>query len=324
MEVLYFMSPSQDPWYNLALDEYFLREIKGNHILLYLYVNQPSVIIGRNQNAWKECNVAAMEEDGVKLVRRITGGGAVYHDTGNLNFSFHADHNNYDLDKQITTILETVKSLGIEAEFSGRNDLTIAGRKFSGNAFGIHGENQLHHGTLLIHSDLSKLAQYLNVSEQKIKSKGIESIRTRVCNLEEHAAGLRTETVVKALRKTFELYYGECIPMTLDEHARNETDALFDKQSSWEWRFGNSMDFEYETDTRFDWGEIQLCFHVVDGRIQDLKVYTDSLLVDLPDTVRGMLVGRRFNSEDMSKSLNEGSNTQIIRDLSGHIASLKL
>ena len=154
---LLYVSTSPDGWRNLGVDEYFLDHIGEDDMLLYFYVNRNAVIIGRGQNPWAECNLSAMERDGVQLVRRITGGGAVFHDEGNLNFSFIAGEKRYDLQRQLGMILDAVRALGIPCEFSGRNDLLADGRKFSGNAFCSRGCVRQHHGTLLIDADLTRL-----------------------------------------------------------------------------------------------------------------------------------------------------------------------
>ena len=135
MKIRTYISDSNNAWHNLAVDEFLLNSVGKDEIILYLYINSDSVIIGKNQNAWKECNIESMNRDGVKLVRRITGGGAVFHDLNNLNFSFISSKDLYDVQRQFGVILKALESVGLKAEFSSRNDLTINGRKFSGNAF---------------------------------------------------------------------------------------------------------------------------------------------------------------------------------------------
>ena len=185
-----YVSDSTDGWRNLGADEYFLDHLSPEDMLLHFYVNRSAVIIGRGQNPWAECNLDAMQRDDVQLVRRITGGGAVFHDEGNLNFSFIAGTARYDVQRQLGMILSAVRALGIPCEFSGRNDLLADGRKFSGNAFCSRKGICQHHGTLLIRSDLTRLQNYLNVDPRKLQAKGVKSVRSRVCNLSEFAPGL--------------------------------------------------------------------------------------------------------------------------------------
>jgi len=170
-----FYSEEYNPWYNLALEEYLIDRVEEDEIILYLWQNEHTVVIGRNQNAWKECRCSKLEErDGGYLARRLSGGGAVYHDLGNLNFTFLMERDDYDLHKQLSVILDAVKKLGIEAEFSGRNDLTAQGKKFSGNAFYFGTDKAYHHGTILYDTEIEPLLEYLSVSSEKIKTKGIE------------------------------------------------------------------------------------------------------------------------------------------------------
>ena len=184
------ISPSGDGHRNLAADEFLLSQYRScalDGVTLYFYVNSNAVIIGRNQNAWRECNLSRMAEDAVQLVRRHTGGGAVYHDEGNLNFSFIADERLYDKERQTAVVLRALARFGIQAEVNGRNDLTVGGRKFSGCAYGLSGRARAMHGTLLISTDFGRLSEYLRPSKKKLESKGVESVRSRVVDLSEIA-----------------------------------------------------------------------------------------------------------------------------------------
>ncbi|MBR5295477.1 MAG: lipoate--protein ligase, partial [Clostridia bacterium] len=178
-----YISETKNAHENMAMDEWFLDHVGDDELILLLYQNENAVIIGKNQNPWVECDLEKMKEDGVQLARRVSGGGAVYHDLGNINFSFIAGKNRYDLESQLSLIMTAVQSLGIPCEFSGRNDILTDGKKFSGNAFADRKGKKMHHGTLLVSSDLGRLSRYLTVDPKKIASKGIASVRSRVCNL---------------------------------------------------------------------------------------------------------------------------------------------
>ena len=178
-----------DPFRNLAIEKNLTFLTQEGQCILYLWQNRRTVVIGRNQNAWKECNVDALLADGGTLARRMSGGGAVFHDLGNLNFSFCVRKEDYDVDRQLEVIRQALRREGIEAIKSGRNDLLADGRKFSGNAFYKSGEFCCHHGTIMIDVKGGDLTKYLNVPESKLKSKGVESVRSRVTNLREHFTG---------------------------------------------------------------------------------------------------------------------------------------
>ncbi|MEG0693587.1 MAG: lipoate--protein ligase family protein, partial [Oscillospiraceae bacterium] len=165
-------STKTEPYQNLALEEYLLHHVDEGECILYLWQNRQTVVVGRNQNCWKECKVEELKKDGGYVVRRLSGGGAVFHDLGNLNFTFLVRQEDYNLDRQLQVILKAVQKLGIRAEKSGRNDITVNGQKFSGNAFYSTNGHCYHHGTLLLNVDMENLTQYLNVSTEKLQSKG--------------------------------------------------------------------------------------------------------------------------------------------------------
>ena len=253
-----YSAPTGDGWLNLARDGYFLENNKKGDVILYFYVNKNAVIIGRNQNAWKECSIANMDADGVQLVRRHSGGGAVFHDNGNLNFSFITDEKHYDLNRQMRVILNAVSKLGLKAELSGRNDITVDGKKFSGNAFSLAKGNRSHHGTILVNADLTKLSNYLCVSKEKMRSKGIDSVRARVCNICELSSGLTVEAMRRLVIESFIEEYGAASEYVFDGTALAEVEERRERLASWEWRFGKTPQFDFETDKRFSFGDTQI------------------------------------------------------------------
>lgn len=275
-------SSSHNPWRNLALEEHLLGRVDREEPILYLWQNENTVVIGRNQNAWRECNYRLLEQEGGQLARRLSGGGAVFHDLGNLNFTFITSRQSYDLHRQLTVVLRAVRAIGIEAEFSGRNDLVVGARKFSGNAFLLGNTTAYHHGTLLVNSDLGKLTRYLRVSSEKISSKGIESVRSRVVNLNELEPGLTVDIVSDALAESFSSSYsGERSMDGIDPDSQLELEDLYRKYESWEWRFGKSPQFDIHYDKRFTWGEVQLCLALKRGRIESVELYSDAMNADL-------------------------------------------
>ena len=192
-------SRSFDPYENLALEEALLSRVGEGELILYLWQNEGTVVIGRNQNPWKECRTALLAEEGGHLARRLSGGGAVFHDRGNLNFTFLMNEADYDLPRQLTVLERACRSLGIPAQRSGRNDLLAEGRKFSGNAFYKHNGKAYHHGTLMVNVDMERVSRYLSPSKAKLAAKGVDSVRSRVVNLREFVPGLSIDRLADAL-----------------------------------------------------------------------------------------------------------------------------
>ena len=322
MAVYYYFSDSNDGWRNLAIDSFFLENLNKEDILLYFYVNANAVIIGRNQNAWRECNVAAMEKDGVQLVRRHTGGGAVFHDLQNLNFSFIMNQSQYDVKRQMGVIQKAVAALGMTAELSGRNDILIEGKKFSGNAFAASKGMCAHHGTILVNTDLSRLGGYLNVSQKKMQAKGVTSVKSRVCNLNDFREGVTVQTVMSLLKTEFQAEYGPCAEYKLDRQALSRIEELYDMQSSWQWRFGRTPAFNYQLEERFSFGEMQFLFQVEDGHILDVSVFSDALDTDLAQLVRDRLTGVRFQPKDMALALEQAPKKPEFQEIAQYIAAV--
>ncbi len=319
-----YSAPTGDGWLNLARDGYFLENNKKGDVILYFYVNKNAVIIGRNQNAWKECSIANMDADGVQLVRRHSGGGAVFHDNGNLNFSFITDEKHYDLNRQMRVILNAVSKLGLKAELSGRNDITVDGKKFSGNAFSLAKGNRSHHGTILVNADLTKLSNYLCVSKEKMRSKGIDSVRARVCNICELSSGLTVEAMRRLVIESFIEEYGAASEYVFDGTALAEVEERRERLASWEWRFGKTPQFDFETDKRFSFGDTQIYFNLRDGVIRETKVYSDCLDTELTTEIENALTGVHFRKEEIKAALSKMKDQNIAAELAEHFCSLDI
>lgn len=301
-----FESSSVDPYYNLAIEQHLLETVDAGTCVLYLWQNENTVVIGRNQNPWAECRTTLLEKEGGHLARRLSGGGAVFHDLGNLNFTFLVPQGDYDLDRQLAVITEAVRRLGIRAERSGRNDILAEGRKFSGNAFYKNGRQAYHHGTLLVEADMEKLGRYLVPPRAKLQSKGVESVRARVVNLRELAPESSVPALKAALREAFAQVYGlevrALTPKALDAAA---IDTLTARNRSWEWNYGQRLPFSFQCEGRFDWGGVQLAFQVEHGTVQQAKVYSDAMDWTLAPRVEALLSGCRFALSDMQDRLAE-------------------
>ena len=297
------ISPSEDAYYNLALDEYLLDTLLDEDRILYFYINRKAVIIGRNQNPWIECNLNQLNADGVQLVRRISGGGCVYHDQGNLNFSFMCHEKNYDEKEQTGIVLKALLSLGIHAETTGRNDIAIDGRKFSGNAYCRRRNIQQRHGTLLVNAVLGIFDRYLSVPKKKLIAKGVKSVRSRICNLSEYREGLTCEMLMDALVKAYSEQYGDVEVYDLEKADKSAIQRLKEKNESWEWKMGEAPAFDYQFDNRFSWGTAQICLTVKNAVIEKMRVYSDSLDNSLSERMQDVLKGVRFEREEISKKL---------------------
>jgi lipoate-protein ligase A len=305
-QLKYLITKETDPYKNLALEEYLFSRVGEKECILYLWQNEKTVVIGRNQNPWKECRIKELEEDGGKLVRRLSGGGAVFHDLGNLNFTFLVSKENYDVEKQLEVIVNAVNRLGIPAMKSGRNDITVEGRKFSGNAFYSDGIHSYHHGTILIRVDMSRLSTYLNVSRDKLVSKGVDSVRSRVANLTEYIPELTIAGMAEELIKAFGEVYGRT-PKELELRSipAEELGSSEVKFSSWEWNFGRKLKFSDSLGRRFSWGDIELQLNVEAGIIQECAVYSDALETGIFERIAEKLTGCPLKGTAMTATLRE-------------------
>ena len=273
-----YITSCTKPYRNLAVERYLLEHTPAGSVTLYLWQNKNTVVIGRNQNPWAECNMAQLRRDGVHLVRRLSGGGAVYHDSGNLNFTFLTDARTYNLERQLEVITGALKSLGINAEKSGRNDILVDGRKVSGNAFYTSGGKKYHHGTLLIDVKTDEMAKYLTVSPLKLQAKGVSSVKSRVLNLKSVCPSLTVPVLQNALVRSFAEIYGSG-PQHLSEAdfdaaevARYEAEFKSDA-----FRFGTRLPFTWQAEARFEWGSFALACRVDGGKVQEAAVYTDAM-----------------------------------------------
>ncbi|MFV0466422.1 MAG: lipoate--protein ligase [Lachnospiraceae bacterium] len=326
----YIESNRTYPYYNLALEEYLLDHVKEDEIILYLWQNANTVVIGRNQNSWKECKVSELEAAGGHLVRRLSGGGAVFHDLGNLNFTFLMPQDQFDLDRQLEVILQGLNKLGIHAVKSGRNDITVNGMKFSGNAFFNRNGHSYHHGTLMVDVVLSDLAKYLNVDREKLRSKAVESVRSRVTNLSEHHQSLTIELLKETLKESFaEVYRLHPQILTLDEAANESIRNREGEFASWEFKHGRNIAFQFESGNRFDWGDICMQFVVSDGRIQDTVIYSDAMKQDVILQITTDLKGGIFAKDPIIKIIGSAlcedeTEAKMRADLSAMIRNLDL
>lgn len=294
----FFESNSYNPWQNLATEKHLAEYLQPGDLLLYLWQNENTVVIGRNQNALRECRVQQLEEEGGYLARRTTGGGAVYHDLGNLCFTFAASPERYDLERQMKVIQRACRKFGIETEFSGRNDIiTKEGFKFSGNAFSVTATCKIQHGTLMLDVNKEKLGRYLTPSEEKMKAKGVKSVKSRVCNLKDLNPKVTVEDMKTALKEAFAEEYGAFMDFPFENLNCEEMQKTYETYASWDWKYGKSPECELVRNKRFSWGEIQVHMKLKNLCIAECKVYSDALDVELPEQVEQLLLGKRYDMQ---------------------------
>jgi lipoate-protein ligase A len=300
----YYISRVTDPYHNLAVEEYLLHNVKEGECILYLWQNEHTVVIGRNQNAWNECKTNDLKEAGGHLARRLSGGGAVYHDLGNLNFTFLVREEDYDVTRQTSVILDAVQKLGIHAEMSGRNDLTIDGHKFSGHAYYRTNGHCYHHGTLMVQVDRSMLSRFLNVSKTKLEKKGVASVQSHVVNLTEYAPSLSINALKQHLINSFGTVYGHT-PTELPEDSIDQAQIKKREErfGSWDWQFGSNIHFEETVDGHFPWGELQIGYQIKNGHMQNVALYSDGLYADYLASLPSALEGCRYDPDEIAAAL---------------------
>ncbi len=296
------VAESFDPFANAATEEHLLKSFDaGGEPVIYLWRNDNTIVIGRNQNPLKEINLAAAERDGVKLFRRLSGGGAVYHDLGNLNYSFVSQTSAArpsDYATLAQPIIAFLRSLGVPAEFKGRNDIEIGGRKISGTAQYVYKDRLLHHGTLLFSLNENKLGKYLNVDPDKIRAKGIDSVRKRVTNISEHlppGLGWDASDFTQALAGWFSRER-RAKPIVLAQAARQEIARRAKEHfASWEWNYQNFDPASFFNKKRFPGGSVEVYLTVESGTIRRLTFAGDFLSVRDPGELTRLLIGQKHD-----------------------------
>ena len=294
----FLTNPSTDPWYNMSFDEYCLEQYPSDDNFFYLWRNRPSVIIGFNQNAFAEVNLGYLEEKGIALARRVTGGGAVYHDLQNLNYTFVGR----DLSPQ--PVVEALRSLGVDAELTGRNDIFVAGRKVSGYARRVWRDREIIHGTLLYDVDLDTLARALDVPGSKLAAKGIASVRSRVANLKDCLPQFASLDAFQATLQ--EILTAGDAQLPFGEERRSVVQRLSEEKfSTWEWIYGQSREADLVRSGRLPCGTVEVRMSLDRGVLRDLAFGGDFLGALPADGLAARLTGLPFRREPLFSALQE-------------------
>ena len=306
--MIFIENKCTDPYYNLALEQYIFEAMSPAHSYFMLWQNRNAIIIGKYQNAYEEINAQYVQEHDIKVVRRLSGGGAVYHDLGNINFSFITDERDtdgLDMKRFCTPVVKALAALGIQAEISGRNDITIEGRKFSGNSQYTRNGRVMHHGTIIFDSDLDVLTRALNVPPDKIESKSIKSVRSRVtcvrehlpfdCSLGEFWDALKTQIMAENQAVRYEL-------------SGNDIEAVqklaAERYATWEWNYGMSPAFSIVKERRIaGCGKISIGMNVERGRITAFDSCGDYFGNKDCNDVRRALLGCKTDRDSVLKAL---------------------
>lgn len=299
---------STDPYFNIATDEYIFKHLKEDCFMLWR--NDNAIIVGKHQNTLAEINVAYVKEKNIKVVRRLSGGGAVYHDLGNLNFSFTRTGENtevVDFQRYTKPILEVLQKLGVDAKFEGRNDLTIDGKKFSGNAEHVFKNKVLHHGTVLFSSEMKDVSGALKISPLKYKDRAVKSIPKRVTNVEDHLKvkiSLQefTNKVMNHILETHE----DC---RLYEFTKEDLSAIQklrdEKYATWDWNFGHSPTYNFRQGVRTKGGVIEINLEVKKGIILEAKIFGDFFGVKDVKDIEKALINLPHEQDQIRERLSE-------------------
>lgn len=307
--MIYHVSNTNDTAFNIALEEYCFKNLRDQDEIFLLWINEPSIIVGKYQNTIEEINTEYTREHGINVIRRISGGGAVYHDLNNLNYTIISNKDKgkegFDFKEFSKPIIDTLAELGVKAEFTGRNDLEIDGQKFCGNAQAYIKDRVMHHGCLLFNVEFSALANALKVSKDKIESKGVKSVRARVTNILPH---LKEPITVNEFAEKILGYMKKHNPNMTEYHfSEEEIEKIKERaeyKRSWEWNYGESPEYNISRSHRFPKGKIEIFANVINSKITSIKFYGDFFgkNEELTD-IENLLIDVKYTPEDVKKAL---------------------
>lgn len=311
----YIVNKSNNPAYNIALEAYAFRELLSEDEIFILWINEPAIIIGKHQNTIQEINKEYIDANGIHVARRLSGGGAVYHDLNNLNYTIisnKSEEGAFDFKTFSQPVIETLADLGVKAEFTGRNDLEINGKKFCGNAQAYYKGRMMHHGCLLFDVDMTVLGDALKVSKDKIESKGIKSVRARVTNIidelpEKITVNEFSDKILAKMKET----YPDMTEYVLSEDELAKIQKSADEQfGNWDWVYGKAPEYTIERNVRYPAGKINTFANVEKSIIKNIKIYGDFFGIKDVQDIEELLVGTRYENKDVLEKLKTIETTQ--------------
>lgn len=304
----YIVNKSNNPAYNIALEAYAFRELLSEDEIFILWINEPAIIIGKHQNTIQEINKEYIDAHGIHVARRLSGGGAVYHDLNNLNYTIisnKSEEGAFDFKTFSQPVIETLADLGVKTEFTGRNDLEINGKKFCGNAQAYYKGRMMHHGCLLFDVDMTVLGDALKVSKDKIESKGIKSVRARVTNIldelpEKITVNEFSDKILAKMKET----YPDMTEYILSEDELAKIQKSADEQfGNWDWVYGKAPEYTIERNVRYPAGKINTFANVEKSIIKNIKIYGDFFGIKDVQDIEELLVGTRYENKDVLEKL---------------------
>ncbi|EHR32665.1 lipoate--protein ligase [Helcococcus kunzii] len=308
--MIYLESKSNDPAYNTALELYAFQELAKEDNVFFLWINKPCIVVGKNQNTRQEIDQKYCDEHNIQIVRRVSGGGAVYHDYNNLNYTIISNEDSeadFDFKSMSQPVLDALADMGVDAQFTGRNDLQIGDQKFCGNAQYIKGKRVMHHGCMMFDVDVSVLSKALTVSKDKYESKGKTSVRSRVTNIKDHLED-KSLTVRDFLNKLREHMYKtyDMKEYILTEEDEEKIRAIkAEKNDSWDWVYGSNPDFNVQRKRKLPTGKVEANINVIHGIIEDIKFYGDFFGVKDVAELATMLKGTKYDRESILKVIDK-------------------
>ena len=307
-KTMYMESQSTDPAFTLALEQYVFDSMPRDREYFWLWQNHNTIVVGKHQNTAEEINQAFVQEHGIQVVRRLSGGGAVYHDLGNINFTFICDTGSLEqlnLQAFCQPVVRTLAKIGVTAQTSGRNDITIDGKKFSGNSQYVKGQRIMHHGTLMFDSDLSVVGRALEADPAKYESKGFKSVRSRVTNIKPYLAGDMGIQEFQGILKEYMLQGNDVETYQLtSEDIRKIQRIQMERYDTWEWNYGASPRYSVRKKRRFEGcGHMEVCMNVEQGRIQAFESFGDYFGNGATKELQERLIGCCLKGEALKRVL---------------------